>query len=126
FLKSGDDVSALPHLRTALELAPDNFQQLILTARVLAANENPQARNGSEAVALAIRAGKIAGDTQLVVLDTLAMAYAEVGRFDEAMQAERQAIQLAQAAGVNEDAAAMQQRLELYQSRQPWRESFAK
>jgi uncharacterized protein YcsI (UPF0317 family) len=61
-----------------------------------------------------------------VALDTLAMAYAETGRFGEAVQTEQQAVNLAGAAGQKDDAAAMQQRLELYQKHQPWRESFRK
>jgi hypothetical protein len=52
------------------------------------------------------------------------MALAEAGRFDEAAQAEQQAVELARAGGQNEDAATMRQRLELYQKHRPWRESF--
>ena len=52
------------------------------------------------------------------------MACAEVGNFDQAQQLQQQAVSLIEAAGQKEDAAAMQQRLELYKSHQPWRESF--
>jgi len=97
---------------------------LIYTARVLAADENPKARNGAEALACAIKATSLAGAAQPVVLDTLAMAFAEAGRFDEALKNEQQAIDLDRANGQKEDAATMQQRLSLYQKHQPWRESF--
>ena len=125
-LKLGRDAEALPHLHEALNLAPDNFQMLIYVARVLAADETPQIRNGTEACALAGRASQLAGGAQPVALDTLAMAYAEAGRFDEAVQTQELAVKFAAAAGQKDDAAPMQQRLQLYKNHQPWRESFSK
>ena len=99
---------------------------LIYLARVLAADDNPQIRNGAEALMLAAKASQLAGQAQPVALDTLAMAYAETGRFDQAVQIGQKAVNLARAAGKKDDAALMQQRLELYQKREPWRESFRK
>ena len=126
FLKQGNDLAALPHLRAGLQRAPDDFQLVIFTARVLASDENPQVRDAAGAMALAEQAGKLAGNAQPLVLDTLAMALAEAGRFGEAARAEQQAVTLAQPAGTNGDAVAMQQRLESYQNQKAWRESFAK
>ena len=123
-LRQGHDVEAVKNLNQALQLDPDNFQMLIYAARVLAADENSLARDGAQALAYAGRAAALAGAAQPVVLDTLAMALVEVGRFDEAVTIEQQAVALARAGGQNEDAAAMQQRLELYQKHRPWRESF--
>ncbi len=123
-LKQGRDAEALPHFHEALRIEPDNLPMLIYLARVLAADDNPQIRNGAEALMLASRASQLAGRAQSVTLDTLAMACAETGRFDEAAQAGREAVNLARAAGQQDDAAIMQQRLELYQKHQPWRESF--
>jgi tetratricopeptide (TPR) repeat protein len=125
-LKQGRDAEAMPHFQEALRIEPDNLQMLIYVARVLAADENPQIRNGAEALVLATRASQLAGPAQPVALDTLAMAYAETGRFDEAVQTGREAVTLARAAGQKDDAAIMQQRIELYQKHQPWRESFRK
>jgi tetratricopeptide (TPR) repeat protein len=123
-LKQGRDADALPEFREALRLEPDNFQMLIYISRVLASDENPQARNGAEALALAERAVKLNGNA--VALDTLAMAFAANGRFDEAVQTGQQALALAGAGGSQDDAANMKSRLEFYQNRQPWRESFQK
>jgi hypothetical protein len=59
---------------------------------------------------------------QPYVLDTLAMAYAETGHFQEAQQAEQRAIQLALNAGLETDD--MSRRLTLYQSGQPFRVNY--
>jgi tetratricopeptide (TPR) repeat protein len=126
YLKQGNDAAALPQLRAALQLAPDDFQIVIFTARVLASDPDPQVRDANGALALTEQARKIAGDAHPLVLDTLAMALAEAGRFSEAAQAEQQAVALAQPAGTNSDAAVMQERLGRYQNHQAWRESFAK
>jgi cytochrome c-type biogenesis protein CcmH/NrfG len=125
-LKQGHDAEAMPHFHDALRIEPDNFQMLIYIARVLAADENQQIRNGAEALVLATQASHLAGKAQSVAMDTLAMAYAETGRFDQAVQTGQEAVNLARAAGQKDAAAIMQQRLELYQKRQPWRESFRK
>jgi tetratricopeptide (TPR) repeat protein len=123
-LEQGRDAEALTEFREALRLEPDNFQRLIYISRVLASDENPQARNGTEALALAARAVKINADAD--ALDTLAMAYAEVGRFDEAIQTGAQALALAGAAGSQNEAVDMKRRLEFYRKSEPWRESFEK
>jgi Flp pilus assembly protein TadD len=41
-------------------------------------------RNGTEALALAVRAMELSGGKDAVILDTLAAAYAESGRFANA------------------------------------------
>jgi tetratricopeptide (TPR) repeat protein len=125
-LKLGRAAEAMPHFREALAIEPDNYQMLIYVARVLAADENPQVRNGKDALALADEANQLTASPQAVGLDTLAMALAENGRFDEAAQAENQAVSLAAAAGQNDDVNLMQERLRLYKKSQPYRESFQK
>ena len=123
-LKQGRDAEAMPHFQAALKIEPNNYSMLIFVARVLAADENPQVRNGAEAVSLAVRVNHLTAQPQPVALDTLAMACAEVGNFDQAQQLQQQAVSLTEAAGQKEDAAVMQQRLELYKKHQPWREFF--
>jgi tetratricopeptide (TPR) repeat protein len=125
-LKLGLDAEAIPHFHDALKIEPDNLQMLIYVACLLAADENPQVRNGSEALALASRANQLTGNAQSVSLDTLAMALAETKHFDEAIQTEMQAIQFAEAAGQKDDVSLMEQRLKLYTNHQPYRESFQK
>jgi len=49
------------------------------------------------------------------MLDVLGMACAELGRFDDAQKAAQEAINLAKASGMTNDAVVVQQRLRLYQ-----------
>jgi tetratricopeptide (TPR) repeat protein len=123
-LKQGRDAEAVRELRAAVRLAPDDLRLLIYTARVLATDENAPARDGAAALAMARTAAQLAGGPQPVVLDTLAMACAETGQFDEATEFAQQAVAGALAGGNPDDAAKMRQRLELYQKHQPARLSF--
>jgi tetratricopeptide (TPR) repeat protein len=123
-LRHGYDLEAIQNLNRALQIDPDNFPMLIYVARVQAANENASGRNGVQALAYAGNAARLAGAAQPVVLDTLAMALAECGRFPEATQIQQQAVTMIRASGQPEDGMIMQRRLELYQKQQPWRESF--
>ncbi len=123
-LQLGRNAEAVAQLQAALQLDPDNLEILLLMANVLAAEEDPNVRNGAAARTLAERLVKLTGGQQPAALDALAMAKAELGQFDEAVQIQQQAVQLIEATGPKEDVTAMQNRLALYQRHQPWRESF--
>jgi len=122
-LKQGRDAEAIDELRAALRIDPDNFQILAYTAHVLAADENPQIRDGRTALVLAIKAKLLTGETQPYVLDALGMACAETGDFTNALEETQKAFDLAIAAKMKK-LEPLQQRLELYKNHQPWRESF--
>ena len=122
-LSQGRDAEAVDNFRKVIQLDPKDFPRLAFLARMLASHENSQIRNGAEAVALAEKANDLTGGQQPFVLDTLAMSYAEAGRFQDAQQVEQRAIQLAQGAGL-EQTNAMFQRLELYKSGRPYRKTF--
>jgi hypothetical protein len=55
-------------------------------------------------------------------LDTLAAAYAEVGRFDEAVCTARRALALLAGAEESRPAVQLRERLRFYESRQPFRD----
>ncbi len=122
-LKQGRDAGAIDEFREALRRDPDNYQILAYTAHVLAANENPQIRDGKTALVLAAKANALTGGAQPFVLDALGMACAETGDFTNAQEVTQRAIDLATAARMKK-LEPLQQRLQLYKNHQPWRESF--
>ena len=64
--------------------------------RVLAAAPETGVRDGERA--LALMNDRLAGDTSIETYETMAMVYAELGRYDEAMTWQRRAIAAAQQA----------------------------
>lgn len=125
-LRHGQSAEAVKHFRDALGLAPDDFETLTWLARVLASDEDPAVRNAADAVSLAQRADAITDGEQPFVLDTLGMAFAQAGRFKDAQDAVQKAIERTTAAGSQKTVPEMQQRLQLYQSGQPYFENFSK
>ncbi|HEX3890352.1 MAG TPA: tetratricopeptide repeat protein, partial [Verrucomicrobiae bacterium] len=72
-LREGRDGEAIQQFRKAAQFAPDDFQMLTYMARVLASDENAQARNGNTAYMLASKANALTDGVQPAMLDTLAM-----------------------------------------------------
>jgi tetratricopeptide (TPR) repeat protein len=110
---------ALAEWHAGLRVDPDDLPLLGQTAWVLATNPEASIRNGSEAVELAERAVKASGGKDPTALDTLAAAYAEAGRFPEAVKTARQALALAP----EPLADGVKSRIALYESRSPFRET---
>ena len=123
-LKQGRDTEAIPYFRKAVQMDPNNPHVLTYLAQVLASDEKPEVRDGNAALAMAARANDLTGGIQPAMLDALAMAYAEAGQFKEAQQAAADAVKLATAYDMTNDLPLIQQRLELYQNNQPFRQSF--
>jgi tetratricopeptide (TPR) repeat protein len=122
-LNQGRDAEGVDQFREALRLDPENFQILAYIAHVLAADENPQVRDGKTALVLAAKANALTGGGQPLVLDALAMACAATGDFTNAQEVAQNAVNLATALKLK-NIGPMQQRLELYKNHRPWRESF--
>ena len=113
---------ALAQWQHLLDLQPGHVLALNSLARALATAPDASLRNGAEAVVLAERAAHLSGGREPVLLDTLAAAYAEVGRFPEAARTERQALELA-AQGQNPQMMdALKARLGLYEAGQAFHE----
>jgi len=119
FYLQGKVTKALAEWRAGLHLDPEDLPLLSQAAWVLATNPQASIRNGSEAVELAARAVKLSGAKDPATLDTLAAAYAEAGRFPEAVQTARQALALATEPLANE----LKGRIALYESNQPFRDN---
>jgi tetratricopeptide (TPR) repeat protein len=115
---------ALAEWRKALQLDPDFALAISQMAHALAASPEASDRNGAEAIKLATRAVELSKGDEPVFLDTLAMAYAESGRFTDAVETARRALQLAREQNQPSEADALNERIELYQSRQPYRDDL--
>jgi hypothetical protein len=75
------------------------------------------------AVTLAQRACELTGNSDANCLDTLAVAYAATGRFNDAVATTQKAIPLARSGGQAELVQKMEARLELYRGRQAYHPS---
>jgi tetratricopeptide (TPR) repeat protein len=118
---AGDAGSAATHYAEATRLEPDWPVRADERAWRLAVHPEPGQRNGLVAVHLAEQVCQATGYGQAGFLDTLAAAYAEVGRFEEAAAVARQAAARAGPDLVRE----IQDRLRLYEARQPFRAQLA-
>ena len=116
---AGSPRDAVRHYRRALALEPEGVESLMSLAWILATTGDQSLRTPGEAVSLAERAAVLTGRRDVNVLATLAAAHAAAGRFDEALEAQRQAIALARPIGGSELLAELQRRLTLYRQRQP-------
>ncbi len=118
----GRNREAVAQYREALRLNPNLAGALNNLAWKLAASPDDELRNGAEAVRLAERACDLTHNGQPLFIGTLAAAYAEAGRFPEAVATAEKAQRLATNAGLAAVAAQNQQLLELYRAGKPYHE----
>jgi Tfp pilus assembly protein PilF len=78
-------VEAARHYREALRIRPDFPEALNNLAWLLATSEEPGTRDGAQAVQLAERACALTQYQKAIYIYTLVAAYAEAGRFDDAI-----------------------------------------
>ncbi len=119
-LQKGDVDEAIAHFQKALQIKPDFAEAQNNLAWVLATCPQASLRNGNKAVELAQRANQLTGDGNPVVLGTLAAAYAEAGRFPEAVETAQRALQLAERQSNTALADAIRSQLKLYQAGLPF------
>jgi Tfp pilus assembly protein PilF len=119
-LRLGRADEAVVHYQRALQLNPGSVNILTGLAWVLATASPAALRDGHKAVDLAERANQTAGGEDPVILRTLAAAYAEDGRFDDAVRNAQNALTLARAAGKSKLAGQLDAQLKLYEAKQPF------
>jgi tetratricopeptide (TPR) repeat protein len=122
----GNPKAAATNYEEALRLKPGWGDALNDLAWLRATSPEPEVRDGAEAVRLAERACKLEGGEQARFRGTLGAAYAEMGRFPEAVKTAEMAITLATRSGQNELAAKNRELLERYQAGKAYREPAAK
>lgn len=111
---------AIQILREGLECAPQNEFLLYKLCWILATSPDVNCRNGRGAIVLAEQLAKSMDGQNPEVLDVLAAAYAEAGRFAEASETAVRADQLASQQGKTELSNRIKHRTELYQAGRPF------
>ncbi|MEY2481410.1 MAG: protein O-mannosyl-transferase [Verrucomicrobiota bacterium] len=94
-LKENDARAAIAHYEHALRASPDSIEALNNLAWLLASSSESPLRNGAKAVKLAEHANGLSHASNVIVLHTLAAAYAENNQFDRAIETARLARRLA-------------------------------
>jgi tetratricopeptide (TPR) repeat protein len=122
-VRLGQHVEARDRLREAAAAFPEQPGIAHALARLMAASPDARVRDGSAALALMKRL--LPSGRTLGVTETMAMALAEVGAFDEAVTWQRQAVEAARNAGQPVLVARLTANLRLYEQRQPCRVPWA-
>jgi tetratricopeptide (TPR) repeat protein len=107
---------AIDRFQKVLEMDTNSVPALNNVAFLRATASDPGLRNGNEAVRLAEHACELTHYREIVPLRTLAAAYAEAGRYDDAVDTARKVRVMALAQGQKEFAPLDEQLLELYES----------
>jgi Flp pilus assembly protein TadD len=119
---AGQWAAAVTNYQRALTLQPDDPELLNNLAWIRATCPDAASRNGGEAVQLAERACQRKGETEARFWGTLDAAYAEAGRFSEAIATAEKTRTLALAHGETALAEAAAKRLEGYRQAKPFRQ----
>jgi tetratricopeptide (TPR) repeat protein len=109
-----------------LQLKPDSPDVLNNLAWLLATSQNDQTRDGAQAVQYAGRACELTHYRETLMVGTLAAAYAEAGRYDDAIATAQKACDLARQRGETSLLQKNQELLALYQKHQPYHEPLEK
>jgi tetratricopeptide (TPR) repeat protein len=118
----GKTREAMSHYAHALLRQPDLAEALDGLAWILSTNPHSEFRNGQQAIPMAERACELTAEKDPEKLRTLAAAYAEAGRFEDATAKAQKADQLARAAGQQELAESCRRLLESFAAGTAWRE----
>ena len=113
---------AAAYLKAALQLNPDSTQALNNLTWILATCPDTSVRDGTLAVQLGERGCELTDYKQTIFVGTLAAAYAEAGRFDEAVATAQRAIALAKEHGETNFLQRNQQLLQLYLAHKAYHE----
>ena len=122
-LQKGSLREAIAHYLTALALAPEDPHSRNNLAWILATASDNSIRDGAKAVGLAEEAVQLSGGREPLFLRTLAAAYAESGRFSEAIAVAQQAAGIANMQAKPDMAKRLNGDLILFRGHMPLRES---
>lgn len=114
---------AKTYYQEAIRLMPDNAEVLNNLAWMFAASPSETIRNGPEAIRLSERACELTAYKKALFIGTLAAAYAEAGRFEDAVKMAERAQTVALAAKENDIAARNQALAKLYAEKKTARDA---
>ena len=118
----GKTKPAVQEYRKTLSVKPNWATAANSLAWILATDRNNEIRNGMEAVHWARVACKGEGSKNPEYLDTLGAAYAEAGRFQEAVRTARESLAFARSAGDDDLVEEVEKRLQLYEAEKAFTE----
>jgi tetratricopeptide (TPR) repeat protein len=122
-LRASRAEEALAQYQAALGIEPANPYLLNNVAWLLATCTNALVRDGARAVDAAQRAERLSRDQDPRILGTLAAAYAETGRFPDAITAAQRALELATAQTNSAQVETLRTHIRLYQVGTPVRDA---
>jgi tetratricopeptide (TPR) repeat protein len=120
--KRGEFKAAIAQFQKVLELDPRHVTAYNNLAWLLATCPENSSRDGKKAVDLAQQAVQLSVGNSPEILDTLAAAYAEAGRFPKAIETARQALDLSTAQNNKPLAEVIQNQILLFEANSPYRE----
>ena len=112
----GDTQQALKEYYKVLDYDAQNIEAINFLAWIQATSRDAQLRKPAEALRLAKLAAKAADYKSAEVMDTLAVAYASVGNFEQAIKQADKAIELAESSENNALAERISKRRELFKN----------
>jgi protein O-mannosyl-transferase len=122
YSRLGNNEQSMEYCVKAMRLQSDNSETLNNLAWLLATGSNISGENIKKAVGFAERACEITHYKKADFLDTLAVTYAAIGRFDEAKMTAEKALNIAKVSGKNDLASEIEERLKLYEKGQLYRQ----
>ncbi|MEI6714099.1 MAG: tetratricopeptide repeat protein [Verrucomicrobiota bacterium] len=104
--------------REILNRKSDDLQSIFRLAWILATCPDGSIRRPFESRDLSLKAIEMTGGKEAPLFDSLAAAYAQIGNFEEAVANAQKAVEMSK--NIPGNAAAMQQRLDLYLNQKPF------
>jgi tetratricopeptide (TPR) repeat protein len=123
-LRKGAVKEAIAHYNEAMALAPNDPHSRSNIAWLLATSTDASIRDGAKAVELAQQAISLTGGREPLFFRTLAAAYAETGRFSDAIGVIQQGVAIARMQGKTGLADLLEEDALLYRGQVPLRRTF--
>jgi tetratricopeptide (TPR) repeat protein len=123
--QAGSPGAAVPHYQESINLDPLTRSSYLNLAWLLATCADSSVRDGRRAMRLVEQAIPLSKTDDIRLLDVLAAAHAEAGRFEEAAQTASRALRSALAQSNQGLAEDIRSRMQLYQQRRAFRDAAA-